>query len=336
MQLSQKQLNEINSNPRCAPIGNQIEFIARINRDNNRIENGDYGLLPVELWNNIYDIKYAMEALEDISTPILKQKKECMSDINKEVMLFDMQFGRFSNLTTQSAQKYIRNTFAPMVHRVLDNPNDTNNVGYHYDLWIKTCDKIIGHKSPSKQTKNIYNQITNLIARYLRGRDVVNLFGDYDITDMDTRDDELEEYKPLMLEYHKVISNNDYSSIMTSEMDKFDNILDKVYIPRLLRSEFNNGDSFAPLPNTIDININNRLMQEIIAYKPVAAEKSESLVQFTKRVFRPNAVARCGIELLTPNRWYGVQELKKWCSMNGIKRYSKLSKNELIKKLMSI
>ena len=77
-------------------------------------------------------------------------------------------------------------------------------------------------------------------------------------------------------------------------------------------------------------------MQEIIAYKPLATEKSDSLNQFRKRVVKYKPEARCGIELLTPNRWYGVQELKKWCSMNGIKRYSKLSKNELIKKLMSL
>ena len=62
---------------------------------------------------------------------------------------------------------------------------------------------------------------------------------------------------------------------------------------------------------------------------------------FDSHLRRYMITVKCGIEVLGRSQYfnvwnYGVKELKQKCKENGIKRYSKLKKVELVKALMKV
>ena len=67
-QLTNEEIQRFITNPLPPPI----EFT-------DRNQNGDYGLLPIELWDKIYDIKHSMEVKE--ATQVKKALEECTEDL---------------------------------------------------------------------------------------------------------------------------------------------------------------------------------------------------------------------------------------------------------------
>jgi hypothetical protein len=102
MNLTTEEFNYFINNPLPPPI----EFA-------DRTQNGDFGLLPIELWNKIYDIKHAMEEKEYGEAMTKKYHNECEWRLERckieYIKLKNLQLSHTFNL--ENCKKFI-NHFA--------------------------------------------------------------------------------------------------------------------------------------------------------------------------------------------------------------------------------
>ena len=153
--LNQCEIERFIKNPLPPPI----EFT-------DRTQNGDFGLLPVELWNHIYDIKHSMEK-HDIVIAGDKQDKQEKTIKENEILHFKWFASEPDLLTYNSLKKLFNDSNQNEKYNIerwfgdieiygplgIEINNLTNG-----DKW-QFLDKVIKQKRPRKNKVELFNRV---------------------------------------------------------------------------------------------------------------------------------------------------------------------------------